>query len=136
MQSTKKIQIVLLTIASLVLANAASAKVLSMTGSWFQNRGPLIDIPQKGGAVPCGTFPGAPVGPGLENGCVNGLAPLLGGIPGNAPLVVNGSAPADFTIPTDAFSLFPGTAWVGAVAVVSDASPVFRGPAAPPPLCG
>lgn len=117
MQSTKKIQIVLLTIASLVLANAASAKVLSMTGSWFQNRGPLIDIPQKGGAVPCGSFPGAPVGPGLENGCVNNLAPLLGGIDGAAPLVVEGSSPAEFVIPTDAFSLFPGQPWVGAVAV-------------------
>ena len=113
MQSTKKIQIVLLTIASLVLANAASAKVLSMTGSWFMNRGPLIDIPLAGGAVPC--FNGGPGPQGnLEDGCVGQLAPKFGGIPGSAPVVVDGSS---FTLPTDAFSVFPGTAWVGPVAV-------------------
>ena len=129
MQSIKKIQIILLMIASLMLVNTASAKVLSMTGTWFQNRGPLIDIPQKGGAVPCGAdippgvispaHPGInfPVGPGLENGCQNNLAPLFGGIDGAANLVVSGSSPANFNIPTDAFSLFPGQAWVGAVAV-------------------
>ena len=114
MQSTKKMQIVLLAIASLVLANAASAKVLSMTGSWYMNRGPLIDIPQKGGAVPC--FNGNPSGPqgNLEDGCIANLAPRLGGIPGAAPVVVDGS---EFTLPADAFSIFPGQPWVGAVAV-------------------
>jgi hypothetical protein len=117
MQSIKKIQIILLMIASLMLVNTASAKVLSMTGTWFQNRGPLIDIPQKGGAVPCFNAPSAPVQGGLENGCQNNLAPLFGGIDGAANLVVSGSSPANFNIPTDAFSLFPGTPWVGAVAV-------------------
>jgi hypothetical protein len=117
MQATKKIQIILLMIASLVFVNTASAKVLTMTGTWFQNRGPLIDIPQKGGAVPCYTAPSAPVQGGLENGCIANLAPLLGGIDGAANLVVSGSNPAQFVIPTDAFSLFPGQPWVGAVAV-------------------
>ena len=73
MQSTKKMQIVLLAIASLVLANAASAKVLSMTGSWYMNRGPLIDIPQKGGAVPC--FNGNPSGTPLTL-AFNSASPL------------------------------------------------------------
>ena len=48
-----KVRVVLLTIGALLLiASTANARVLSMTGEWFQNRGPVIDIPQDGG----GTF--------------------------------------------------------------------------------
>ena len=44
MQLTKKVQVILMMIAALMMANAASARVLSMTGSWYMNRGPLVDI--------------------------------------------------------------------------------------------
>jgi hypothetical protein len=123
MQLTKKVQVILMMIAALMMANAASARVLSMTGSWYMNRGPLVDIPAKGGAVPCGTVPtpggGTAMigGTGLENGCVGGLRPANGGIPGNGQLQVNGSNPANFTIEPDSFSIFPGEPWVVAVAV-------------------
>jgi hypothetical protein len=85
----------------LVFATAASAtRNLSMTGEWFQNRGPLIDIPSAGGQGPCGG--------GAPNGCIANLKPVNGGVPGAATVpVAPGPAPS-FTIPPNAFNWVAG----------------------------
>ncbi|MEO2162427.1 MAG: hypothetical protein ABGY29_07875, partial [bacterium] len=54
---------------ALVVANTAAARTLSMSGQWFQNRGPLVDIPNNGGPTVC--FPGN-FGD-VKDGCVNNL---------------------------------------------------------------
>ena len=95
---------------ALLVGNTASARTLSMTGEWFQNRGPLVDIPARGGAVFCGAAIGGATG--IGGGCVNFLKPLNGGIPGASPAVnVTGGAPANFSITNaNAFSLMGGAA--------------------------
>lgn len=116
MQSiTKKLQILVLAMGVLLFANAASASLLSLTGTWFQNRGALIDIPAKGGAVFCAAYGGTKSG--LEDGCVSNLAPALGGLEGSGAAVIDGSLPAAFTVPNSWVSVFPGTSWNVAVAV-------------------
>ncbi|MHA7839026.1 MAG: hypothetical protein ACX98W_16330 [bacterium] len=66
----------------LSLASAASAQQLNlqMTGEWFSNRGPLIDIPQNGGPQP--QFPCE-----VTTGCLTNFKPAAGGIP-----VIGGTA--------------------------------------------
>ena len=72
---------------------------LSMSGQWFQNRGPLVDIPNNGGAVPC--FP-TNFG-NISDGCLNNLRPVNGGIPaGSQPISVTGGSPANFSIVNNA----------------------------------
>ena len=85
-------------ILALGFAAAASAQVTyRMTGEWFMNRGPLIDIPNNGGPMSCAG--------GTPSGCIGqagwGLEPVNGGIPGMAPVAV-GTA-RSFTVPPNAF---------------------------------
>jgi hypothetical protein len=100
-------------LASLIfaVATAAGARDLSMTGEWFMNRGPLIDIPTNGGQKPCGG--------GAPNGCVGNLQPINGGIPGAATvtgIVVPGPGPS-FTVPPNVFGQAAGKQ-VAAVAII------------------
>ncbi len=106
----------LLCVLCLVWAGAANAQVnRPFSGQWFQNRGPLVDIPINGGVALCNPFTpfGGPAPP--RTGCVGGLRPALGGIPqlGTSnpttptagPYVIdNGGNPASFTVPFTAFS--------------------------------
>jgi hypothetical protein len=95
-------------IAALGLAVSASAQIthsLPMTGQWFQNRGPLVDIPINGGPQLC--FGGNNV----MTGCINLFRPATGGIKdatGIQSLMItagtSASDPADFTMPTNAFT--------------------------------
>jgi hypothetical protein len=72
-------------------------------GEWFQNRGPLVDIPVNGGPVGC-----IPATAGFQ-ACVKNLRPLNGGIPqtSNAYAILNPGAtpgePAKMTIPPSVF---------------------------------
>jgi len=94
---TLKVGAGLLLSLALVVANTAAARTLSMSGEWFQNRGPLVDIPAQGGAVYCGIAIGGTTG--VAGGCVNFLKPLNGGIPGSSAAVnVTGGSPANFSI--------------------------------------
>ncbi len=97
---------------ALAVANTAAARVLPMSGEWFMNRGPLVDIPANGGVVGCG-------GPGsLSAGCLNGLKPLNGGILAAQNAVgATGSAPAQFTVGANAFAAAGGAANRQTVAV-------------------
>jgi hypothetical protein len=83
-----------LLVLALGFASAASAQVVyQMSGEWFMNRGPLIDIPTNGGQQGCGG--------GAPNGCIGGLQPVNGGIPGWVKMAV---APGgSFTVPPSAF---------------------------------
>ncbi len=82
---------------ALVAANTAAARTLSMSGQWFQNRGPLVDIPNNGGPTACGAFAGTPGV--LQDGCVNNFRPANGGIPAAAQTIsVTGGSPANFSI--------------------------------------
>lgn len=100
-------------------ASSANARNLTMSGQWFQNRGQLIDIPINGGPVFCGGGGvGEPIGIGgclgakfgviNATGMTQGLAMFKqanGGIPAAAQnVVVNGGAPASFTVPPGAFN--------------------------------
>ncbi len=92
-----------LLVASLTFAGNAQAKDFSMTGQWFQNRGPLIDIPINGGPTVC--FPAGTI----KTGCVGFFRPATGGIPGSAATVsAMGVNPASFTIPPGAFGQAKG----------------------------
>jgi hypothetical protein len=90
------------------LAGATSAQVnRPFTGQWFQNRGPLVDIPINGGPVPCNGFaPGA-----VRSGCIGNLRPVSGGVPNTASAYVidNGGSPASFTVPPFVFKQNAGT---------------------------
>jgi len=93
--------------SALFIAGTANAYVLSMSGTWYQNRGPLVDIPANGGPVFCTG--------GLSTGCVNTLKPLNGGIPAvkqHVPIIpgTGTTNPAGFTIPKSAFALAGGAA--------------------------
>jgi hypothetical protein len=102
-------------LAAIFLAGVAHAQqTLPMTGQWFRNSGPLVDIPINGGPVLCG-------GP-VQTGCVNNFRPLNGGVPAtsNATGQVkndDGIGPATFTLPPDAFTQNLGTQ-IATVAVV------------------
>ncbi len=87
-----------LLIVALGFASAASAQVTyQMSGEWFMNRGPLIDIPTNGGQQPCAG--------GAPQGCIGGLEPVNGGVPGMAPMTLMTALPgaASFTVPPSAF---------------------------------
>ena len=61
-------------VAAMTLASVADAREFRMTGTWFQQRGPNVQIP------------------------------IFGGIPAeNTILSATGSAPADMTVPVNAF---------------------------------
>jgi hypothetical protein len=94
-----------LALSIFALAGPAGARTFSMTGTWWQNRGPLVDIPIGGGPFPCaGT---------AATGCIGGLRPASG-IPGSGIVKGEGSGPATFTIPP---SLFARAATMSSVAV-------------------
>jgi hypothetical protein len=106
---------------------------LPMTGQWYQNRGPLVDIPANGGPALCG-----PQNPSA--GCINNFRPAGGGIPhvpGMSIMITVGATPNDparFTVPTQAFAQMLGTqnATVQIVPTVVqlDSSFLLDGPAA------
>jgi len=105
----------LATIAALGLAVSASAQIthsLPMTGTWFQNRGPLVDIPVNGGPTFCG--PKNVMAGCIGQGGVN-FAPANGGVPNQGVqslMITIGSTandPARFTVPTFAFGQSLGT---------------------------
>jgi hypothetical protein len=91
----------LLAMATLAcFATAAHAQV-PMTGEWFMNRGPLVDIPVNGGPSFCGGPP--------STGCLGNLRPATGGIAGSGTVMVltPGSTPSDparFSVPTGVFT--------------------------------
>jgi len=97
--------------ATLANANTNIKKAKSMSGQWYQNRGPLVDIPINGGPAGCGG--GAPAG------CVANLVPVGGGIPGSGTVLIPTSPPAPkpFTVPKAVFQQNAGPQTV-AVAVV------------------
>ncbi|MDJ0850942.1 MAG: hypothetical protein QNK04_21435 [Myxococcota bacterium] len=93
-------------LALLLFAGVATAqpRTFNMSGSWYQNRGPLVDIPINGGPFPCagGQPPGRRANP--QTGCQNNLRPANGGVPANgATVMATGSNPATITIPRSAF---------------------------------
>jgi hypothetical protein len=98
------------------------ARILSMSGQWFQNRGPLVDIPNNGGAGACAAFIGQPrpAPASVSDGCVNNFIPQNGGIPAAAQAIsVTGGSPANFSIVNNAaFGQVGGTANRATVPVV------------------
>jgi len=91
-------------IAAIGLAASASAQThsLPMTGEWFQNRGPLVDIPVQGGPQLCGPN-------NVMTGCINNFRPAMGGVPhrnGTTVMITPGATPNDparFTLQSSAF---------------------------------
>lgn len=80
---------------ALAATSAQAQRTLSMSGEWFMNRGPLVDIPANGGARLCGGSP--------STGCVNNLQPANGGIPAAVqPVQATGTGPAGFSISNNA----------------------------------
>ncbi len=73
-----------------------------MSGHWFMNRAPVIDLPLNGGPVAC---PGG----NIATGCVGGFRPASGGIPGSGIVSAMGVGPAAFTIAPGAFGQAKGT---------------------------
>jgi len=107
MSIPRSIQLGALLALILAFATVANARNLSMTGEWFMNRGPLIDIPTNGGQVFCVG------GASAANGCIGNpgfpLKPKNGGIPGAG--TVTGVAPGpqpSFVIPFNAFGQAAG----------------------------
>jgi hypothetical protein len=98
MFSSARLSVVTSGIAILLMALAGSvqAQTLPFAGEWFENRGPLVDIPVAGGPGPC-------VG-GANTGCLGNLKPIIGGVQGAGTANIVGSAPAGFTLPTQAFN--------------------------------
>lgn len=86
----------ILMILALVVAGTASAKTFSMSGQWYMNRGPLVDIPINGGPVLC-------IGGGADTGCQGNLKPKDGGVPGVGVANVTGGGPATFTLQYQVF---------------------------------
>jgi hypothetical protein len=133
-------RITVLSAAALLLCGLSlesSARTFSMTGAWYQNRGPVIDIPANGGPVPCS--------PATNSACVNllpftanaplpDLIPVAGGIPGAAAAVnATGNGPATFTVPGQVFTQNLGKQVVGLpfvpTVVQLSSQFVFSGPA-------
>jgi len=85
-------------LAALALAGTASAQQLQMSGQWYSNRGPLVDIPQNGGPVPQSPC-------SVTDGCIEGLKPASGGVPGSglATVTTNPGGPATIRIPAGVF---------------------------------
>ena len=115
-----------LLVLSLALAGTANAKSFTMSGQWYQNRGPLVDIPINGGPELC--FSG-----NIQNGCVGVFRAVNGGIPGGAVITPTNIGPANFVIPPHAFGQALGSQRV-AVAIIPTVvqlvtSFVFDGPA-------
>jgi hypothetical protein len=124
-----------------------TARILSMSGQWFQNRGPLVDIPNNGGAGACAAFIGQPrpAPASVSDGCVNNFIPQNGGIPAAAQgISVTGGSPANFSIVDNAaFGQVGGAAnratvpVVGIPTVIQLASQFsLQGPALTTPLGG
>ncbi len=102
-----------LLVLSLAFAGTANAKSFSMTGSWYMNRGPLVDIPINGGPVLC-------IGGSLQTGCLGVFKAAGGGVTASTAISAMGANPAGFTIPNSAFTQMAGTqtAAVGLVPTV------------------
>jgi hypothetical protein len=120
-------------LAALVVAGSAGAQPqFLMNGQWYQNRGPLVDIPIKGGpiAVPncmsLTNFPfastGPPAFPSAPAGCIGNpvvagapalgfipAVPALGGVPNTlmAAVTAMGMSPATITVPPSVFAEAP-----------------------------
>ena len=96
----RRMNMLIAALAAFALAGAASAQQqLQMTGEWFQNRGPLIDIPQNGGPQfqsPCD----------VTDGCIENFKPADGGVPaaGTATVTANPGGPATIRVPAGIFN--------------------------------
>jgi hypothetical protein len=100
-------------VAGLGISQSARADIQMLDGDWFQNRGPLIDIPVKGGPTICGP----PGGTMLMTGCIGDAVPFKpigGGIPKGPMTVTLGTPgvghptkPLGFTIPQFVFTTAP-----------------------------
>jgi hypothetical protein len=136
-------------LGALAVAGTAGAQVrYLMNGQWYQNRGPIVDIPIKGGGVAfplCMTImqltmltgvPNAPAGcignPGLPN------APLLGGIPqARNPfdlVSLTGMTPATIIVPPGVFATAPAPTALGLMIIAPTlvqlgSTGTFMGPA-------
>jgi len=115
-----------LLVLSLALAGTANAKSFTMSGQWYMNRGPLIDIPINGGPELC-------LSGNIQNGCVGVFRARNGGIPGGAVITPTNIGPANFVIPPHAFGQALGSQRV-AVAIIPTVvqlvtSFVYNGPA-------
>jgi hypothetical protein len=106
-----------LALSIFALAGSAGARTFSMTGTWWQNRGPLVDIPIGGGVTFCGG--------GASTGCVGGLKPNQG-IPGSGLIKGQGTGPATLTI---APSLFQKPQAPSAIAVAINPTVIQLGSA-------
>ena len=96
----RRMNMLIAALAAFALAGAASAQQqLQMTGEWFQNRGPLIDIPQNGGPQPQSPC-------NVTDGCIENLKPANGGVPGvgTATVTPNPGGPATIQIPAGIFN--------------------------------
>lgn len=92
-------------LAAVTVAGTASAQQqLQMTGQWFSNRGPLVDIPQNGGPVFHVGTPGDPCE--VTTGCLNNFKPADGGVPGSgvATVTTNPGGPATIRIAPGVFN--------------------------------
>lgn len=82
-----------------VLSSSAIQAQLALEGEWFQNRGPVVDLPINGGPTPCGAND-------TTTGCVNQRRPRDGGITGYGLLAgttTSPGQPAGFIVPVNAF---------------------------------
>jgi hypothetical protein len=85
----------------LLAAGTAAAQPYAMSGEWYMNRGPLVDIPINGGPALCFDAGGFE----SHNGCHDigavGFVPAAGGIPQTVAASVTpmGADPASFTVP-------------------------------------
>jgi hypothetical protein len=89
----------------LAVAGTAGAQPFAMSGQWYMNRGPLVDIPINGGPTLCFDANGL----ADHNGCHDigavGFRPANGGIPGAASAISPmGASPASFTVPPMVFA--------------------------------
>ncbi len=83
----------------------AQPRTFNMNGTWYLNRGPLVDIPINGGPTPCvgGQAPGFRANP--QTGCQAGLKPANGGVPAvGATVMATGASPATLRVPAGAFA--------------------------------
>jgi len=121
------------------MASVASAQgaipTFNFTGEWYQNRGPLVDIPANGGPVFC--TPGQDIAdgcPGQNQAIPAPLRPLNGGVKGSGTIMAKGYNPVTFTVAPSAFAQAAGqqtvaVAFVPTVVQLGSAF-VLTGPAA------
>lgn len=119
------LSVISLLVLALAGTAAAQTRTFPMNGTWWQNRGPLVDIPINGAPVPCPLLAAGKHSPAAAPGCVGILFPGFGAVPsgGGVPATMSamvtamGSSPATLTVPPNVFGQALGKQVV-AVAVV------------------